>query len=306
MILQTDHLTKTFGAFTAVGNLNISIPEGSIYGFLGPNGAGKTTTLKMLSGLIRPCSGKIIIDGRIRNFGSPESGRDIGYLPDVPGFYDWMTAPDFLTFSGELLGMRGRELKSSVLNLIELTGLGGVKKRIGAYSRGMKQRLGIAQALIGSPGLLLLDEPTSALDPLGRKDIIDIVSGLKSRATVLFSTHIISDIERVCTHVGIINKGRLVAEDTISGLTGRHSGNKIIISTTAENSRLLQNSISEAVPGAKPEISDRGLIVAAGDAEQSYLSVLRIIFELQIIPSKIEIFKPNLEDVFLKLVKSDD
>src|SRR5581483_2722167 len=169
-----------------------------------------TTMVRILTGLARAT------EGSVRLLGSPVvAGRAIpdalGYLPDVPGFYDWMTGSEFIEFAARLFGLTGRALKGRVDNLMQLAGLSGVDTRIGGYSRGMKQRLGIAQALVNAPRLLILDEPTSALDPIGRKDVLDMLASLRGRTTVFFSTHILADVERVCDTVAILDRGCVVA-----------------------------------------------------------------------------------------------
>ena len=196
--LELNALCRRYGDLYAVNQLDLSVPAGSIYGFLGPNGAGKTTTLRMITGLLRPTSGEIRINGLPVSFGLATGRERIGYLPDVPTFYPWMTPQEYLRFSGSLYGIPHRDLERRIAESLDLVGLQKAKRRIGGYSRGMKQRLGIAQALLHTPSLVLLDEPASALDPIGRKDVMDIIRNLAGTTTVFFSTHILSDIERVC------------------------------------------------------------------------------------------------------------
>lgn len=218
--LSITRLTKRFRDTVAVDGVSFDVQEGSIFGFLGPNGAGKTTTLRIVTGLASATS------GRVRVFdhdpGTPSACADIGYLPDVPGFYEWMNAREFMRFAGSLFGLPSRTISTRTDSLLEMAGLAGVDTRIGGYSRGMRQRLGIAQALINAPRLLLLDEPTSALDPLGRKDVLDMIASLSGRTTVLFSTHILADVERVCDTVAIIDAGRVIEQASVDSLRARH------------------------------------------------------------------------------------
>lgn len=200
--LVTRGLTKTYGARIVVDHLDLTVPTGRVFGFLGPNGAGKTTTIRMILDLARPTSGHI----QVRDPGA------VGYLPDVPGFHPWMRAEDVLDHAGRLAGLSATVRETRTSGLIDLAGLTGVDQPVGAYSRGMRQRLGLARALVTAPSLVVMDEPTSALDPLGRKDVLDLITTLRGRTTVLLSTHLLDDAERVCDEVAIIDHGRLLTQ----------------------------------------------------------------------------------------------
>jgi len=230
--IRATGLTKSYGGKLVLDSLDLEVDEGSIFGFLGPNGAGKTTTLRLTTGLARPTKGSIQVLGHDPQASGSAVRSVIGFLPDVPAFYEWMTAPEFLTFVGGLFGLTSAVLRERTEMLLDLAGLTGVTTRIGGYSRGMKQRLGIAQALINAPRLLLLDEPTSALDPMGRKDVLDMVASLRGRTTVFFSTHILSDVERVCDTVAILDHGRLVARAPIDELKARYGKEKVVVEVT--------------------------------------------------------------------------
>ncbi|MDR2167048.1 MAG: ABC transporter ATP-binding protein, partial [Clostridiales bacterium] len=194
---------------------NIKVPRGAICGFLGKNGAGKTTTIKMLTQLMRPTAGEFAIMGERQGFG--RGIRRVGYLPDVPGFYGYMTGSEFLELSAKLCGVSENEQKHHVEELLKQVGLFGVKTRIGGFSRGMRQRLGIAQALINSPPVIFMDEPISALDPQGRREIMDIIGSLTG-TTVVFSTHILSDVENICNYIIIIEKGQIRVQKSLEEL----------------------------------------------------------------------------------------
>ena len=174
MLTVTD-VRKSFGSKVVVDGLSFSIPKNSIFGFVGENGAGKTTTMKMILGLMRMDSGEILVDGTKVIYGNTPTNRKIGYLPDVPEFYTYMTPREYLRFCGQITGLSAKEINPRVDELLQRVGLANENKKIKGFSRGMKQRLGIAQALMGKPMLLICDEPTSALDPLGRKEILDIL-----------------------------------------------------------------------------------------------------------------------------------
>lgn len=174
--------------------------------------------MKMILGFLKKDEGSIKVFGEEVSFGQSKTNRFIGYLPDVPEFYGYMTAKEYLNLCGAITGLSKNEIKNKSVELLELVGLRDVNKRISVYSRGMKQRLGIAQALLNSPKLLICDEPTSALDPLGRKEILDIILKIKDSTTVIFSTHILSDVEAICDHVVVLDKGKNVLEGSIDEL----------------------------------------------------------------------------------------
>ncbi|MDO4685171.1 MAG: ABC transporter ATP-binding protein [Corynebacterium sp.] len=222
--IRVQGLTKYFGATKILDDLEIKVPRGEIYGFLGRNGAGKTTTIRIILQLLRADMGSVSL------LGHHDGGwrGSVGYLPDVPTFHPWMTAQDFLSYCGEISGLRGRLLRKRVDMLLETSHLDRNRHRIMNFSRGMKQRLGIAQALIHSPQLIILDEPTSALDPIGRHDVLSMIAALKGKTTVFFSTHLLDDAEHVCDRVGILSNGKLITEEKVDTLV-RGSGEKQVL-----------------------------------------------------------------------------
>ncbi|WP_447974343.1 ABC transporter ATP-binding protein [Nitrospira sp. Kam-Ns4a] len=205
----------------ALAGLSLSVQRGEIYGFLGPNGAGKTTTLKILLGLARATGGTAEVLGKPA--GDVRTRARIGFLPEAPYFYDYLTAEEFLTFYGRLAGLGGRELAERVTRLLDQVGLADARARqLRKFSKGMLQRVGLAQALIHDPELVILDEPMSGLDPIGRKQVRDLILSLRDQGkTVFFSTHILPDVELLCDRVGVLVKGRLRAEGRIDELVGR-------------------------------------------------------------------------------------
>src|SRR4030066_1981347 len=216
IVIRTENLTKDFKvgfrgkSAAALKGLNLEVNKGEIFGFLGPNGAGKTTTIKILMGLIIQTAGKAWILNK--EVADVEVKNRIGFLPEQPYFYDYLTSREFLRFYGQLFGLEGDELKTRMNNLLTLVGLeDAADLQLRKFSKGMLQRIGIAQALINHPDLIVLDEPMSGLDPIGRKEIRDIILRLKEDGkTVFFSTHIIPDVEMICDRVGILMKGELV------------------------------------------------------------------------------------------------
>lgn len=307
-------LIKTYGGTRALDSLDMSIPRGAVYGFLGPNGAGKTTTLRILLGLAAATSGHISVFGQ-----NPQTNVSIrskvGYLPDAPAFYPWMTGEQFLIFAGGMAGLDRPAASRRSAELLELVGLSGVNKRVSGYSRGMKQRLGLAQALVGKPELLLLDEPTSALDPQGRKDVLEIIDTLSSSATVIFSTHILADVERVCDHVGIISKGRMVSESSLGELKQKYQHGVFTIEVTgavaghsgqsergSEASRLAA-ALSQASWVKESSIDGGRVRLLATSAETARLEIPRLLASGNFSVSAIEEQGPMLEDIFLELVQ---
>lgn len=224
LAIEIKHLTKKFRSgfwmkeAVALSDLNLEVEAGNIFGFLGHNGAGKTTTIKLLIGVIHPTSGEAFVCGR--PISDVTAKREIGFLPESPYFYDYLTGSEFLHFCGQLFGMTTKARAQRVEALFELVGLKGAEnEQMRKYSKGMLQRIGLAQALINDPKLVILDEPMSGLDPIGRKDVRDIILRLKEQGkTVFFSTHVLTDAEMICDQVGIIIKGRLRSTGKLEAL----------------------------------------------------------------------------------------
>jgi ABC-2 type transport system ATP-binding protein len=300
--IKTTGLTKTYGEKRALDDVNLVVPEGSIFGFLGPNGAGKTTTLRILTGLARPTSGSVQILSHDVAMAGNEVRADVGFLPDVPGFYEWMTAEGLLRFAGGLFGIGGPVLEERVAMLLDLAGLGGVKTKIGGYSRGMKQRLGVAQALVNAPKLLLLDEPTSALDPIGRKDVLDMLTSLRGRTTVFFSTHILSDVERVCDTVAILDRGRVVAHGPIDELKARYGVQKVVVEVTGGADELAEEIGRQGWATAIARGSNGSIEVTVADVDRAQREIPLIVAAQRIGLSRFEAGEMGLEEVFVELV----
>jgi ABC-2 type transport system ATP-binding protein len=295
-------LRKTFGDAVALDGLTLSVPAGSIYGFLGPNGAGKTTTLRILAGLAHADAGVVRILGRDVAGSGADARSLIGFLPDVPAFYKWMTAPEYLRFAGSLFGLSGKELDDRVAAMLDLAGLTGVRTKVGGFSRGMKQRLGVAQALIHGPRLLLLDEPTSALDPIGRRDVLDMVASLRGRTTVFFSTHILADVERVCDTVAVIARGQVVAQSGIDELRSRRGGlNRLSIEV--DDPQRLWETLAGAPWVRTVEAGDEGeLLVTCDDVGAAQRELPALVGRLGLALRRFGVDELDLEDVFVDLV----
>ncbi len=214
-MLEISHISKSFGDREVLRDVNLTVPKHAIYGFVGQNGAGKTTTMKLILGLLPANQGEIWVNGEKVSFGQNRTNQYIGYLPDVPEFYTFMTPAEYLDFCGAITGMEPHDCRKRTKELLSLVGLSQEKHRIKGFSRGMKQRLGIAQALLNRPKLLICDEPTSALDPVGRKEILDILTAAREQTTVLFSTHILSDVERICEKFAFLHEGKILCQGSM-------------------------------------------------------------------------------------------
>ena len=296
-MLKINNLKKSFGDKEVLKGISLSVPEKSIFGFIGKNGAGKTTTMKTILGLMKPDEGEIYVNGEKVVFGQTSTNQYIGYLPDVPEYYSFMTPSEYLQFCGEITGLSKAERVRRSEELLELVGLKGEKHKIKGFSRGMKQRLGIAQALLNRPKLLICDEPTSALDPVGRKEILDILMAVKEETTVLFSTHILSDVERICTDIAFINKGTVAIQGKIGDIKSTYRTDEYIIETETENEL-------KALTSAFPYLNKTGrTILKFSEKQYSIFEVMNFITENKLAVLKIERVEPTLESMFMEVVK---
>lgn len=303
-ILSIEHLSKSFGAHQVINDLTFSVPEHSIFGFIGQNGAGKTTTMKMILGLLKPGRGSINVCGRPVTYGQTKTNRFIGYLPDVPEFYNYMRPREYLKLCGEITGMQEHGIKAKSEELLSLVGLENANKRIGGFSRGMKQRLGIAQAMLNSPKLLICDEPTSALDPIGRKEILDILRQVRGKTTVLFSTHILSDVERICDRIAVLHEGKLALAGTLTEIKGQHKRDGLLIefSSQADMKAFAANRRMEPyLPDA--ESSGMSLILHTHDVLRAESAVIAVLAENSLCPVRLEMLEPTLESLFMEVVR---
>ncbi len=302
--IELRDVRKAFKGVVALDGLTLSVPHGSVYGFLGPNGAGKTTTLRILAGLARADAGTVRVLGRDVGDGADVRSL-VGYLPDVPAFYRWMTAPEYLRFAGSLFGLSGEGLEDRVATALTLAGLSTTRTRIGGFSRGMKQRLGVAQALIHGPRLLLLDEPTSALDPIGRRDVLDMVASLRGRTTVFFSTHILADVERVCDTVAILDRGRVVTESGIDALR-RSRGGISRLSIEVDDPGRLREALAGAPWVRSTQAGEGGtLLVTCDDVDAAQRELPALVGRLGLALRRFAVDELDLEDVFVDLLDGD-
>ena len=313
-MLQVEHLTKRYGAVTAVDDLSFEIEREGVYGFLGPNGAGKSTTMNIMTGCLSATAGTVRISGYDIYESPREAKRRVGYLPEQPPLYLGETPEEYLRFVGEAKGLRGAELRRQIEAVVEETGIGDMRRRrISALSKGYRQRVGIAQALLGEPDTVILDEPTVGLDPLQILEIRALIASLGESRTVLISSHILSEVQAMCSKILIISHGRLVAFDAPDALEARLASPGEI-SVTAETDAAAAQALVAGIPGVS------GVEVVSGSPGRSRLTVTAgtgDVYEL----SK-EIFlafagnstalcelgvrKASLEDIFLELTEGGE
>lgn len=298
MVIETKNLTKTFGDVLAVDSLSMHVKRGEIYGFLGPNGAGKTTTIKMILGLMRPTKGEVYINGEKMHPDNVEVKKQIGFLPERVSFYRNLTPVQTLNFFCELKEVD----KSIVPELLKEVGLeNDANRKVGTFSKGMVQLLGFAQAMIGSPSIYILDEPSSGLDARWVKVIREKIKALNEKgATVMFSSHILSEVQALCDRVCVINKGCLIAEDTIENLN-RKLNIKPRLIMRVKNAEISSKDIENIEGVESAEIKNNQIIVTCdGDKK------LQIIEEIKSMGISIEDFhtiEPSVEDIFVKLLE---
>lgn len=297
-LLDVQSLTKHYRHFEAVHDLSFSIDDGSCVSLLGPNGAGKTTTLKMLAGLIPPTSGKILIDGATPR----DIRRYIGYLPQQPSFHEWMTGVQFLEYVAKLVGIHRAEARKRSLEMLEMVGLKEAGNRtIGGYSGGMRQRLGIAQALIHRPRLVIMDEPVSALDPVGRHEVLQLIGQIRSDTTVLFSTHVLHDAEEVSDAILILVQGKIVLAGDFDSIRKEHQ--QPVIRLQSETSLTPYIDAFKQVPSVlQVEGSGRMLSLFTEDIPETRRAVLELALNVGLPIERLEVGQTSLEDLFLKVV----
>ena len=313
-MLQVEHLTRRYGPVTAVDDLSFEISEVGVYGFLGPNGAGKSTTMNIMTGCLSATDGTVKISGYDIYDQPREAKRRIGYLPEQPPLYLGETPEEYLRFVGEVKGLRGETLRQQMEAVIEETGIGEMRsRRIDALSKGYRQRVGIAQALLGQPELVILDEPTVGLDPLQILDIRALIAALGKTRTVLISSHILSEVQTMCSKILIIAHGKLVAFDTPERLEEQLSSPgeiTVAADTGADAARAL---VAELPGAASVTVSEEGagscrLTVTAGGDDLYALSreIFRAFAASGSTLSELRVKKATLEDIFLELTEGGE
>lgn len=301
-IIKCRGVSKHYGKVKALQGINIEVKKNTCLGFLGTNGSGKTTTIKILAGLTKPSEGEVEVAG-VNVVTFPEKVRThIGYLAQSPSFYNWMSGKEYLMFCAGLFKLPRKEAKLRADELLERTGLKeAARRRIGGYSGGMKQRLGIAQAMINKPEVLFLDEPVSALDPIGRHEVLELIRQLKQFTTIFFSTHVLNDADQICDEVIIIKEGEVKLQAAVEELRKRYTAPVFEIEFDSYSKDLIDSLI------AKPwyqfhQITGQVLTVVVKDIKAAQSELPRLLVKEGTSFTKYQLQTPNLEQVFMQVV----
>ena len=306
-MLKVVNINKKYGDFEVLKDISFEIKKGTIYGFLGPNGAGKTTTMNILSGLIDFNGGEIYLDGEDFKKNKRQLLRKVGYLPQNPVFYNYMSANEYLHFIGEIANMTEKNIRERTVEILEIVKLTeATKRKIGQYSGGMKQRLGIAVALFNKPEIVFLDEPTSALDPEGRMEILEFIKDLKSNGTTVFiSTHILSDIERICDEVSILDKGQILISDNLENLKSKYI-QPIFDIDFEKHCVNLDKILLNFKWVEKVLINEDKASIYVNDLDVAKSELLKLLVKGENNILSYNLRKSNLEDIFIRLVNKND
>ncbi len=308
-MVEVKNLTKKYGSFTAVENLSFTVENGCIYGLLGPNGAGKSTTMNIMTGCLASSDGQVLIDGKDIFEDETEAKKKIGYLPEIPPLYPDMTVTEYLKFVGRAKGLKGDDLKKAADESCEKTGLTEKKQSlIKNLSKGFKQRVGIAQAIIAKPDVVILDEPTVGLDPIQITEIRDLIRELGKEHTVIISSHILSEISTMCDHILIISRGRLVASDTPDALYEKFAS-KSKLDIVIKGGRDTAAKILSSIPSVKSVTVTKSADENAGDkyvlltenGEDVRENVFASLKDADCSVLEMKLVTPTLEDVFITL-----
>lgn len=293
--LQVEGLTKQFDQTTVVNDVSFELMEHTATALIGPNGAGKTTTLSMLTGLLQPTKGQVRMPG-VKNI-----RKEIGFLPQYPQFFSWMTAFQYIEMAAELNDVPKREIRSRAQSLLDFVGLGdAINKKIATFSGGMKQRLGIAQAIIHEPKLILLDEPVSALDPVGRREMMNLLKDLQQKTTILYSTHILNDAEQMTDQVLFLKEGRLVEKGLLTDVTQRYEEPKLKVQfKTFEQATHFVESYEYAV-----YLDGLSVTIPIHNNQPTMQQLLAYFAKSPYDIQKIEQMTSSLEEIFMKVASA--
>lgn len=309
-MIEVKDLIKTYNERTAVGGVSFRVPKGQILGFLGPNGAGKSTTMKILSGFIGASSGSASVNGFDVARQPLEAKASIGYLPENPPVYGGMIVEDYLHYAAQLHGLSKKAAGPAVAEAMERCGIADVRGRlIGNLSKGYRQRVGLAQAIAHKPPVLILDEPTVGLDPRQIIEIRNLIKGLGGKHTVILSTHILPEVQATCDHVVVIDKGRVVASDTLDGISARMQGNQRLLVQTRENPGAVIDKVRALAGVTRAETgaeSGRGFIVECAKGADVRAEVAELCVQAKLGLLGLGQEKLSLEDAFVRLVTREE
>ena len=316
LVIETSNLTKRYGTLTAVNNLNLKVQRGSIHGFLGPNGAGKTTTIKILVGLLKPDEGNVKVLGQVLHgkngflqsfYEQADIRLGIGYVPELPRFPKHLKGWELLDIYGRMYGMTEQQRKEQVPKLIEMVGLKGRENDlIGKYSKGMQQRIGIAQALLNNPDLVILDEPSLGLDPVGMVEVRELVKNVaREGMTVFVSSHLLFEVEQICTDVTIINRGTALISDSLPNVSGMLSGPALLHVEVAKISRDVVSAVKSLPYVTSVVQTGSTLRIQISTHEDVRVQVSQEITRAGGIIVGMRQKTSNLEDVFMQLISKD-
>ncbi|AGK96352.1 ABC-type multidrug transport system, ATPase component [Clostridium pasteurianum BC1] len=302
-MLKVENLIKKYGDFEVLKGISFEVSKGCIYGFLGKNGTGKTTTMNILTGLINYNSGNIFINGKDFNTNKRQLLKTIGYLPQAPVFYGYMTGYEYLKFIGSLSGMSPKEVSIRADEVLEIVQLkSAAKRKLSGYSGGMKQRFGLAVALFNHPEILFLDEPTSALDPEGRMEVLSLIEKLKAEGiTVFLSSHILNDIERVCDEVSILDKGKILISDNLKELEKKYIQPIFDVEVEGDISTLTETLFRQPLI-ENIKSSNNLLSIYVKNIDEGKKQLLKLILATDCTVLSYNIRKSNLEDIFMRMV----
>ena len=301
IMVKVEGLSKEFRGEMILQDVNITLERGKIYGLVGMNGSGKTVFMKCLCGFLKPTTGKVTVDGK--EVGKEiDFPQDLGLMIETPGFIPYMSGKSNLKNLALIRNQIGNYEIEEALRSVGLDP--NLKKHVSKYSLGMRQRLGIAQALLADPKLLICDEPTSALDPVGRKEILDILYKIRGTTTVLFSTHILSDVERICDHVALLNDGNIAVGGTLSEIKALHSHDSLLIefSTEADLQHFKECMTGQSLLNGSEE-KGREIVIHSREMKKAQHTIFSTLAEADIAPIKVELMEPSLESLFLEVIK---
>lgn len=302
-MLTINNLTKKYGTFTAVNHLSLHIPEGDLFGFVGPNGAGKTTTIRIVCGLLKASGGSVQIGNTNAPMGSREMKRLIGYVPDFFGVYDNLKVHEYMDFYGSMYGMQSRDIAKLTDDLLELVNLSDKREfYVDTLSRGMKQRLCVARALLHNPKLLILDEPSSGLDPRARVEMKELLKNLHSMGkTIVISSHILSELSEMCTSIGIMNRGQLIMAGRIEDIMQQVAGGKRIHIQIASGIETAVRLLMEQAGVVVESVRENEIIITNNDTDEQTSALIGQLIQNQVVLTGFYREEGSLESLFMQL-----